>query len=123
MTKRILIVDDSSIIRSHCRLLLKNAGYEPIEAWDAAQARTALKNFHIAFMICDLNIPGLNGLDLVEAARRVPELAELPVAIMSAECSVDLVKRANRAGVVHWLLKPYTSDELLELVARHAAAA
>ena len=123
MPKRILIVDDSCIIRSHCQLVLKNAHYQPVEAWDAVQARTALKNFDIAFMICDLNIPGVNGLDLVEAMRKEPKLAELPVAMMRAECNMDLVRRAKRAGVVHWLLKPYTSEELLELVARHVDAA
>lgn len=120
MAQRILIVDDSSIIRNHCRIVLQKAGYEVIEAWDAAQARAALKQQEIAFVLCDLNIPGMNGLELIEAMRLLPKFAKLPAVILTAENSPDLRKRAERAGVTHWLQKPYKAEELLELVNKHA---
>lgn len=120
MTQRILIVDDSNIIRSHCRSVLQQAGYEVVEAWDAAQARTALKSMNIAFMLCDLNIPGMNGLELIEAMRKEPKFASIPAAIFTAECTTELLKRANRVGVTHWLLKPYKAEELLDMVGRFA---
>ena len=120
MAQTVLIVDDSTIIRSHCRIVLQKAGYEVIEAWDAAQARTALKQQEIAFVLCDLNIPGMNGLELIEAMRKVPRLANVPAAIITAESSPELLKRAHNAGVTHWLRKPYKSEALLELVAEHA---
>jgi CheY-like chemotaxis protein len=120
MAQRILIVDDSSIIRSHCRAVLQKAGYEVIEAWDALQARTALKNMNIAFVLCDLNIPGMSGMELIEAMRKEPKFANVPAAIITAECTTDLLKRANQIGVTHWLLKPYKSEELLDVVERFA---
>ena len=120
MAQKILIVDDSNIIRNHCRIVLQKAGYDVIEAWDAAQARAALKSQEIAFVLCDLNIPGMNGLELIEAMRMVPKFAKLPAAIFTAENNPDLLKRAERAGVTHWLRKPYKADELLELVHKHA---
>ena len=120
MAQRILVVDDSSIIRSHCRAVLQKAGYEVVEAWDALQARTALKNMNIAFVLCDLNIPGMNGMELIEAMRKEPKFATLPAAIITAECTTELLKRANQIGVTHWLLKPYKAEELLDVVARFA---
>lgn len=120
MPQRILIVDDSSVIRVLYRLVLEQAGYEVVEAWDADQARSALKGTEIAFMLCDLNIPGVNGLDLIEAMRKHPKLASLPVAIVTVEKSRELVERAKRAGVVGWLVKPCSSDVLLDLITRHA---
>jgi len=120
MAQKILIVDDSNIIRNHCRIVLQKAGYEVVEAWDAAQARVALKSQEIAFVLCDLNIPGMNGLELIEAMRMAPKFAKLPAAIFSAENNPDLLKRAERAGVTHWLRKPYKAEELLELVSKHA---
>jgi CheY-like chemotaxis protein len=120
MAQRILIVDDSNIIRNHCRIVLQKAGYEVIEAWDAAQARAALKQQEIAFVLCDLNIPGMSGLELIEAMRMVPKFAKLPAAIFTAESNPNLLKRAERAGVTHWLLKPYKAEELVNLVNKHA---
>jgi CheY-like chemotaxis protein len=120
MTQRILIVDDSNIIRTHCRIVLQKAGYEVIEAWDAAQARAALKQQEIAFVLCDLNIPGMSGLELIEAMRAHPKFANTPAAIFTAENNPELMKRAKTAGVTHWLRKPYKAEELLELVAAHA---
>ena len=120
MTQRILIVDDSNIIRTHCRIVLQKAGYEVIEAWDAAQARSALKQQEIAFVLCDLNIPGMSGLELIEAMRAHPKFVNTPAAIFTAENNPELIKRAKNAGVTHWLRKPYKAEELLELVAAHA---
>jgi two-component system chemotaxis response regulator CheY len=120
MVQRILIVDDSSIIRSHCRIVLQNAGYEVVEAWDAAQARTALKTMEIAFMLCDLNIPGMNGIELIEAMRKDARFATLPVAILTAERNAEVIARASQAGVTHWLLKPYKTEDLLTVVEKNA---
>lgn len=120
MSKLVLIVDDSNIIRAHCRAVLKKAGYDCVEAWDAVQARARLDSSDISFMVCDLNLPGMSGLELAEKLHSEPQHAALPVAIMTAECSLQLVQRATRAGVKHWLLKPYTAEELVELVTRYA---
>jgi two-component system chemotaxis response regulator CheY len=94
MTNQILIVDDSSVIRTVCRSVLEEAGYQCVEAWDAAQARSRPKDLGIGFAICDLNLPGLSGLDLVEAIRTYPSLAALPpalpVAIMTDEWNLEL---------------------------------
>lgn len=118
MAPRILIVDDSSIIRAHCRVVLRKAGYEVVEAENAEQARARLQGSEIGFMLCDLNLPGTHGLDLIESLRAEPAHAQLPIAVMTAEWNLPIFHRAHRLGVKHWLLKPYKADELVELVAR-----
>lgn len=118
MAKRILVVDDSRIMRELCRGILEKAGYEVVEAWDAHQARTALKQGDIALMFCDLNIPGVNGLDLVEAMRHSPELAELPVVMVTVDRSPDMLARAQRAGIREWLSKPFDANTLRALAER-----
>ena len=119
MAQKILIVDDSSVIRLQYRLVLEQAGYEVVEAWDAPQAAAHLKRQEIAFLLCDLNIPGKNGLTLIEAMRKVPKLASIPAVIFTAEYSAELVERAKQAGVTSWLLKPCKADTLLELITKH----
>lgn len=123
MAKRILIVDDSDIIRSHCRTILQKAGYEVVEAWDASQARTALKTMEIAFMLCDLNMPAIDGIELVSAMRKDPRFTELPVVMLTAEHNAELARRADQARVAGWLRKPYTSEQLLAVVRQFAGAA
>jgi two-component system chemotaxis response regulator CheY len=94
-----------------------------VDAWDASQARTALKQGNIALMFCDLNIPGVNGLDLVEAMRKEPTLAELPVVMMTVERGAVLMERAKRAGVSEWITKPFDAATLLTLSERLAGPA
>ena len=118
VAKRILVVDDSNIMRELCGSILRKAGYEVVDAWDASQARTALKQGNIDLMLCDLNIPGVNGLDLVEAMRKEPAFAELPVVIISVERSSALLERAKRARVSEWVTKPYDAAKLLSLSER-----
>jgi two-component system, chemotaxis family, chemotaxis protein CheY len=122
MAPKILIVDDSSIIRVQCRLVLQQAGYEVVEAWDAVQAASLLKQQEIAFVLCDLHIPVKNGVELIEAMRTVPRLAATPAAIMSADEAPELLGRAKDAGILEWLCKPCSSKQLLELMAKHVAA-
>jgi CheY-like chemotaxis protein len=118
MAQKILVVDDSSIVRTQCRLVLQQAGYEVVEAWDASQALAALRKTEVAFMLCDLNIPGMNGLDLVEALHDEPQFASLRTAIMTSEASAELVARAKRVGVSSWLTKPCKADALLMVIAK-----
>lgn len=121
MTKLILIFDDSNVIRARCRSILEKAGYACVEAWDAAQARARLKNFDIGSVLCDLDLPDMSGLDLVDVIRTDPFLAGLPVAIVTAEWNLELFQRATRAGVKHWLLKPFKPEALIEVVAKYTA--
>jgi CheY-like chemotaxis protein len=123
MAKRILVVDDSSIIRSHCRTVLERAGYEVVEACDALSARTVLKTTEIAFLLCDLNLPGFDGIELIGAMRKTPNLAQLPAAIFTVESHAEMMERAESAGVTLWLRKPYKSEDLLAAVAKYAGPA
>jgi CheY-like chemotaxis protein len=118
VAKRVLVVDDSRIMRDFCRSILQKAGYDVAEAWDASQARTALKQGDIGFVFCDLNIPGMDGLEFVEAMRREPAFAELPVAIATVERTPALLARARAAGVREWVGKPYDAQTLLALAER-----
>lgn len=123
MAKRILVVDDSDVIRSHCRIVLQRAGYEVLEAWNAEQARAVLKSTAIGFVLCDLNLPGIDGIELIAAMHRAPALAQVPAAILTAEHNAELFERADQAGVCAWLLKPCKSEDLLAVIGKYAGPA
>lgn len=110
-------------MRDFSRAILQKAGYEVVEAWDASQARTALMKGEIAFVLCDLNIPGMNGLDFVQAMRTDPAFAELPVVMVTVERSPALLARARDLGIKEWISKPYDARTLLALGERYAGPA
>ena len=118
--KRILVLEDSGIMRDVCRGILEKKGYEVIEAGNAPRALEALKQQHIDLMFCDLNIPGTDGLEFVEAIRHEPALAALPVVMVTVERGPELLARAQRAGIKDWLSKPYDAKQLLALAERFA---
>jgi two-component system chemotaxis response regulator CheY len=114
MPKSILIVDDSRTIRQQVSLQLQDAGYEVIEAVDAKDAIAALGKYpEVALMICDVNMPGRTGIELVELIRKQPRFAELPIVMLTSERHTTLVARAKEAGVKGWLVKPFNPNTLM----------
>lgn len=122
MPKRILLVDDSRAIRLFCRGIAEKAGYEVVEAWDIAQVRSTLESQEIALMLCDLNLPGMDGLALIERIRKNPKYVSLPVAVLTGEFSAALVERAKQAGVSAWLRKPCRPEQLMGVISKIAGA-
>jgi two-component system chemotaxis response regulator CheY len=119
--KAVLIVDDSLTVRQQVSLTLKSAGYQIVEACDGREGVDALRaHAEIAMVLCDINMPRMNGLEFLEAIKGDAAGLPLPVIMLTTEGSPDLITRAKRAGAKGWIVKPFQTDLLLAAVRRIA---
>ena len=123
----ILVVDDFVTMRKITTTFLRELGYSRIEqADDGLTALPLLKTGDFDFLITDWNMPGMDGLALVKAVRSDPDLADLPVLMVSSEAREDHIRMAAAADVNGYIVKPFTRPVLrahIEQVLRpHAAA-
>ena len=117
MAAKILIVDDSSTVRHQVETTLAGAGYDVIEAADGAQGLSAIDaQRDIALVICDLNMPNMNGLEMLVAVKADPRNARLPIVMLTSEAKADLIQQAKRGGAKGWVVKPFKPDQLLGAV-------
>jgi two-component system, chemotaxis family, chemotaxis protein CheY len=118
--KRVLVVDDSATIRQQVSLALVQAGFEVVEAVDGLDALAKVAH-HIGVMICDVNMPRLNGLDTLDKLHADPRWTTLPVLMLTTECQPALMARAKSAGAKGWIVKPFKADLLVAAVRKLAA--
>jgi two-component system chemotaxis response regulator CheY len=121
--KTILVVDDSSTVRQQVSMALKQAGFAILEAADGEEGlATVNQNPGIAMVVCDVNMPILNGLEMVERIKKQPEHRALPILMLTTEGQPSMIKRAKQAGAVGWIVKPFDANQLVE-AARHLTKA
>jgi len=123
MSKTVLVVDDSSTVRQQVSLALKQAGFATLEAADGGEAIATLNaNRNIDMVVCDVNMPNVNGLEMVERVKAKPEFGKLPILMLTTEGQPSLIKRAREAGAVGWIVKPFDANQLVQ-AARHLTKA
>ena len=114
---RFLIVDDFSTMRRIVRGLLKEIGYNNAdEAEDGAVALTALKANKFDFVVSDINMPVMNGFELLTAIKADDSLKHLPVLMVTAEARKEDIVRAAQEGAAGYIVKPFTKATLEEKV-------
>lgn len=119
MTKRILIVDDSTSVRQVQNLVLGGAGYEVVEAVDGREALAKLDAGRpVHLVLTDLNMPRLDGLGLVRAVRGNAHHRLTPVVMVTTEFDEARKQEGRAAGATGWIVKPFTPDQLLAVVRR-----
>lgn len=109
MAKRILIVDDSSTVRTQVVAALSGGGFDVVEASDGEDALGKMNE--VSLVICDVNMPNMDGLELLEKVR--VDAPALPVLMLTTEGQVALMERAKRAGAKGWMVKPFKPNLLL----------
>jgi len=110
---RFLIVDDFSTMRRIIRNLLKEVGYANAdEAEDGAVALTKLRAGGFDFVVSDLNMPNMDGFELLHAIRGDAELKKLPVLLVTAEAKKEDIVTAAQAGASGYIVKPFTKATL-----------
>ena len=113
MKKTVWIVDDDRDVREALRAMLKILGYETREFDDArTPAHALMVEDTPALMIIDINIPVVNGLELLSYVRRKPRWVHLPVIILSSESDEERVEQVVRMGADGYVFKPVTIEEL-----------
>ena len=121
---KFLVVDDFSTMRRIIKNLLHDLGYQNVaEADDGTTALPMLKTGDIDFLITDWNMPGMPGLDLLKAVRSDPNLAKLPVLMLTAEAKREQIVEAAQAGVSGYVIKPFTAETLKEKLDKILGAA
>jgi two-component system chemotaxis response regulator CheY len=118
MMANILTVDDSPSIRQMIKVTLAPVGHNVIEAGDGAQGLEKAKSTRLDLVITDLNMPGMNGLDLIRALRALPALLGLPIVFLTTESNDAVKLEAKKAGATAWITKPFKQDQLLAIVAK-----
>jgi len=111
--KKALVVDDMPWMRMIIRSLLNHMGdIDTVEAADGYEALKYLSVCHVDILICDWNMPGISGLDVLKAVRQELQLHNLPVLMVTAEHSQRQVADAIDAGVTAYVSKPFTPGVL-----------
>jgi two-component system, chemotaxis family, chemotaxis protein CheY len=117
LSKRVLVVDDSATARQQVGIALQHAGYEIVEAVDGADGLTKLAdNSDISMVICDINMPRMSGLEMIEHIARSETIKKVPIVMLTTEGQPALIQRARQAGAKGWIVKPFKPDLLLAAV-------
>ncbi len=122
MDKKILIIDDSATVRNQVRAALVGNGFEILEAADGVEGLSAIvEQPDLAAVVCDVNMPRMGGLQMLELAKAKGLLATLPVVMLTTEGQPALVQQAKALGAKGWIVKPF-KPELLVLTMRKLTA-
>lgn len=108
---KILVVDDFETMRRIIRRTLRGLGFQNIS--EADNARAALQKLHherFDFVITEWTLPGMSGLELLQAIRADESLRHIPVLMVTAEASKEYVVQAARAGVNGYIVKPFKPE-------------
>jgi two-component system chemotaxis response regulator CheY len=124
MAKKVLIVDDSRTVRQQLGIVLTEAGYEVVEASDGLDgAEKIAASNDLAMVICDVNMPRMNGIEMLTFLKQDPKHANLLVLMLTTEGQPALIARAKAAGARGWIVKPFKPDLLLGTVRKLVGAA
>ncbi len=116
MVHTLLIVDDSASMRQMVSFTLKDAGYDVVAAANGKEALGKLAGPKISMVITDLNMPEMDGIELIKQLRGMAGYKFVPIVMLTTE-SQDAKKQAGKqAGASGWMVKPFTPEQLVEMV-------
>jgi two-component system chemotaxis response regulator CheY len=123
---KFLVVDDFSTMRRIVRGLLKEMGMSNAdEAEDGAIALKMLRNNRYDFVVSDINMPNMNGFELLKAIKADPNLKSLPVLMVTAEARKEDIVLAVQSGAAGYIVKPFTKatleDKVIKIMQKRAA--
>jgi two-component system, chemotaxis family, chemotaxis protein CheY len=120
--KKILVVDDSATVRQQVRAALAEAGFEIVEAEDGVEGLDAIVSSEdLSAVVCDVNMPRLDGLQLLEMLNQRGKVPGLPFLMLTTEGQPALMQRAKAAGASGWLVKPFKPAALVATVRKLTA--
>jgi two-component system chemotaxis response regulator CheY len=121
--QKILVIDDSSTVRELVATTLGKAGYTVIEACDGVDGLDQIgKNEDLSAVICDVNMPRMSGIDMIESVHKEGSRPTLPILMLTTEGQRELIQRAKQSGAKGWIIKPFVPEMLLAAVRKVTAA-
>jgi len=116
MGQQILIVDDSGSIRQSMKYVVESAGYAVIEASNGKDALGVIQP-QTKLVITDINMPEMNGIDLIKAIRAgSPPLKTVPIIILTTESQDDMKQKGKDAGATAWIVKPFPPEAIISTI-------
>ena len=121
--KKVLIVDDSSTVRQHVSEVLSQVGFEVLEAVDGQVGVEVIeRESALAVVICDVNMPRMDGIELLTSVKSQPKNASLPILMLTTDGQSALIRKAKAAGARGWMVKPFNPVQLVAAVQKLAGA-
>jgi len=114
--KKILAVDDSVSIRKSISFVLGQEGYEIIEAVDGQDGLGKAKKEKFALVITDINMPNMDGIELIKQLRQTEGYRFVPIIALTTESQESKMTEGKSAGATGWIVKPFTSEKLIAVV-------
>lgn len=116
--KLIMVIDDSVSLREVVGISLRGAGYEVIEACDGRDALAKLDGRKVQLMICDVNMPVMDGISFVKEVKQLPRHRFVPIIMLTTESRESRKVEGQLAGAKAWVVKPFRPDQMLRAVAK-----
>ncbi len=113
----VLIVDDSATMRKIILRTIRQSGYkvdEVLEAGNGKEALEVIKNNQVDLVMTDINMPEMNGLELIEALKSSEATQNIPILVISTEGAEDVVGKAQALGISGFVRKPFTPQKIGE---------
>ena len=111
--KRILTVDDSASVRQMVSFTLRKAGYEVVEAVDGKDGLDKAGSAKFDMIITDLNMPNMDGIQMIAAVRKLPGAAFVPILMLTTESQAGKKDEGRKAGATGWIVKPFDANQLV----------
>lgn len=118
MAKTIMVIDDSASIRQVVNLTLKKAGYEVVEACDGQDALNKLPAQKLNLIVCDVNMPNMDGITFLKSLKSAPSHKFTPVIMLTTESQESKKQEGKMAGAKAWVVKPFKPEQMLEAVSK-----
>ena len=120
MGKRILTIDDSKTMRDMLMLTLAEAGFDVLQAVDGQDGLDVLVNEQVDVVITDINMPRMDGYEVIRQLRRNPNHKTTPILVLTTESETEKKNLAREAGATGWMVKPFDPDRLIATVRKVA---
>lgn len=114
--KQILTVDDSSSIRQMVSFTLTKAGYQVAEAVDGRDGLAKAGQQKFDLIITDLNMPNMDGIQMIAALRKLPGYGFTPILMLTTESQSEKKDEGRKAGATGWIVKPFKADQLIAVL-------
>ncbi len=120
MNKRILTIDDSKTMRDMLMLTLAEAGFDVLQAVDGQDGLDVLVNEQVDVVITDINMPRMDGYEVIRQLRSNPSHKTTPILVLTTESEAEKKNLAREAGATGWMVKPFDPDRLIATVRKVA---
>ena len=122
MSVKVLVIDDSLMVRQQVSRALSAAGFAILEATDGVEALQKLESSpETRLVVCDVNMPRMNGIEFLE--RLSANGSPVPVVMLTTEGQPELIQRAKALGAKGWIVKPFKPDLLIAAAKKLTAVA